>query len=84
MIKSQQQNEAISKLGKVTTLVYNIDSTLTYQYCQTMTTLKLSIPKNKYGQIHSSDLTDKEWEHIKDSYPFQLGHADQDKMTGMS
>ena len=35
-----------------------------------MSTIKLTLRKNKYGQIHSSDLTDKEWEHIKGYLPF--------------
>jgi transposase len=31
---------------------------------------KVKIHKNNYGQIHKTDLTDKEWEIIKDYLPF--------------
>lgn len=33
--------------------------------------ITLKIKKNKYGQIHKSDLTDKEWNHIKDYLPYR-------------
>jgi len=35
-----------------------------------MREIKLVIPKNKYGQIHASDLTDNEWKAIYQYLPF--------------
>lgn len=35
-----------------------------------MRKITFTIEKNKYGQIHPSDLTDKEWELVKGYLPF--------------